>query len=106
MTLLATYQIDIRGNPRHGEWLGILCRLIRQHRKCTSASLLIMVNQAELEICRRRGHAMGGMSKGYWSQCRWCGLWLREVIAIEEREDKPPDNKIDPLGKLSKIPPS
>jgi len=53
----------------------------------------------ELEICKRRGHEIKGLSSDRWKQCRWCGMWLRGVCVIEEREDKPPRDEQDPLGK-------
>ncbi len=52
-----------------------------------------MINHKELAICKRRGHA-GGVHEG-WTQCKWCGVWLREVRKIEEREDEPPEEEID-----------
>jgi len=58
-----------------------------------------MINPDELAICRRRGHDAGILGEG-WSQCRWCGIWLREVRTIEEREDEPPENEQNPFGKL------
>lgn len=27
-----------------------------------------------------------------WTQCKWCGMWLREVRKTEEREDDPPED--------------
>ena len=61
-----------------------------------------MVNPEELAICKRRGHdAKGvGLLGGGWLQCRWCGMWLREVRTIEEREDDPPEDQQSPIGKL------
>lgn len=53
-----------------------------------------MVNQEELAICKRRGHSVNLRlltSEGGWNQCEWCGLWLREVRTVEEREDDPPE---------------
>ena len=48
-----------------------------------------MVKPRELAICKRRGHA-GVSLDGGWRQCKWCGMWLRTVTTIEEREDAPP----------------
>lgn len=48
-----------------------------------------MINREELAICKRRGHGLKGLSNERWKQCRWCGMWLREVCVIEEREDEP-----------------
>jgi hypothetical protein len=31
-----------------------------------------------------------------WSQCDACKLWLREIRTIEEREDEPPEDELDP----------
>jgi hypothetical protein len=60
-----------------------------------------MVNQEELAVCRRRGHAAERfeMKKG-WIRCKWCGMWLREVAKIEEREDTPPESEQSPWMKL------
>jgi hypothetical protein len=52
-----------------------------------------MINPEELAICRRRGHSLR-FGKG-WSQCKWCGLWLREQCTIEERADEPQPNQND-----------
>jgi hypothetical protein len=52
-----------------------------------------VINHKELAICRRRGHD-GGAYEG-WTQCKWCGIWLREVRKMEEREDEPPEEEID-----------
>lgn len=46
------------------------------------------VNQEELAICRRRGHSTTPGTEG-WTPCRACGMWLRETMTIEEREEKP-----------------
>jgi len=53
-----------------------------------------MINPEELAICKRRGHRPDGLfiQQG-WSQCQWCGMWLREVKTIEEREDEPPKSE-------------
>jgi hypothetical protein len=51
-----------------------------------------MVDQTELEICRRRGHS-GAQLLG-WTQCAWCGTWLREVTTTEEREDDPVEHGV------------
>lgn len=58
-----------------------------------------MINPQELEICKRRGHEIKGLSRERWKRCKWCGMWLREVTTIEEREDDPPKEEQDPLGK-------
>src|ERR1039457_6837798 len=58
-----------------------------------------VIIREELEICKRRGHGLKGLSSERWKQCRWCGMWLREVCVIEEREDEPPKDEQDPLGK-------
>ena len=47
---------------------------------------------AELAICRRRGHGTT-VGKG-WSNCRFCGSWLRESLTLEEREDEPPNDEM------------
>jgi hypothetical protein len=56
-----------------------------------------VINRRELAICKRRGHE-GFPSEG-WKQCKWCKTWLREVRKIEEREDEPPEEDLDPLVK-------
>jgi hypothetical protein len=61
-----------------------------------------MVNTEELAICKRRGHAAGPFPETGWTQCKWCGLWLREVRTIEEREDEPPENERSALARLRK----
>jgi hypothetical protein len=59
-----------------------------------------MINPDELAICKRRGHEEGvALLSGGWKQCKWCGMWLREVRTIEEREDEPPKDEQNPLGK-------
>jgi len=60
------------------------------------------INPEELAICKRRGHNTGaGMDRG-WAQCKFCGLWLRVVRTIEEREDEPPKAELDPLVRLGR----
>ena len=54
-----------------------------------------MVNQEELAICRRRGHTTKVSDMG-WLQCGACGMWLRETRIVEEREDEPPTEELDP----------
>ncbi len=52
-----------------------------------------MINDDEATICKWRGHDAGiGIRLG-WAQCKWCGMWLREVRTIEEREDAPPEEE-------------
>ena len=54
----------------------------------------------ELTICKRRGHnAEVGLRDG-WVQCKWCGIWLREVLVLEEREDAPPAGERNQLVEL------
>jgi hypothetical protein len=55
-----------------------------------------MINQEELTICRRRGHAIKVLQEN-WKQCDACRMWVREVRTTEEREDTPPENEFDPL---------
>jgi hypothetical protein len=59
-----------------------------------------VINPEELAICKRRGHD-GGYDKA-WSQCKWCGMWLRTVKVIEEREDEPPQAEQDQLHRLAR----
>jgi hypothetical protein len=33
-------------------------------------------------------------------QCKWCGMWLRELHTIEEREDEPPQDEQSPFEKF------
>jgi hypothetical protein len=58
------------------------------------------VNQDELAICRRRGHAPFLRGLRGWTQCEWCGMWLREKTIVEEREDDPPESERNSLNKL------
>ena len=59
-----------------------------------------MIDKEELAICRRRGHDAGILSvPNKWSQCRWCGTWLRTVKIIEERDDDPPEAEQSSLDK-------
>lgn len=58
-----------------------------------------MVNKKELATCKRRGHESRGLSDG-WKQCKWCGIWSREVRTIEECEDEPPKDEQDAFDKL------
>ena len=59
-----------------------------------------MVNPEELAICKRRGHDRSRMLGEGWCQCRWCGIWLRDVYTIEEREDEPPEEEQNAFGKM------
>lgn len=62
-----------------------------------------MIDAAELAICRRRGHnPEAGSGMGGWIQCVSCGMWLREVTTIEEREDEPPESELSLLAKSRK----
>ena len=45
------------------------------------------MNDEELAICRQRGHVVSHPMQ-FWSQCKACGMWVREVRTIKEREDK------------------
>ena len=62
-----------------------------------------MINAEELAICKRRGHDAGHFLEHGWAQCRWCGHWLRQVRAIEEREDAPPEDERSPVGALGRL---
>src|ERR1700693_1906055 len=53
----------------------------------------------ELRKYRRRGHSPT-MGEG-WSQCKWCGLWLRERREIEKRESEPQDELASPQRQNS-----
>jgi hypothetical protein len=52
-----------------------------------------VINAEEFAVCRRRGHE--GPAHEGWTQCKWCGIWLREVRKIEESEDEPPEAELD-----------
>jgi hypothetical protein len=60
-----------------------------------------MVNSEELAICRKRGHYGRALGRG-WSQCHWCGMWVREVCTIEEREEEPPEDELDSLARMER----
>jgi len=60
-----------------------------------------MINPEELAICRRRGHAELATPRG-WAQCKWCAMWLREKRTVEEREDEPPEEELDPYVRLQR----
>jgi hypothetical protein len=60
-----------------------------------------VINPEELAVCKRRGHeAAASLWSERWKQCKWCGMWLREVRTTEEREDEPPIDDQDPLGRI------
>ncbi len=59
------------------------------------------VNKRELAICKRRGHEPRLDDR--WRQCKWCGLWLRAVTTVEEREDEPPRDQQSPLQDLHRM---
>jgi hypothetical protein len=58
------------------------------------------INHEELAICRRRGHVTPFSLKAGWLQCEKCGMWLRDVVTREEREDEPPENERNPVLML------
>lgn len=58
-------------------------------------------DQNELAICKKRGHKFGlPYTPLRWECCSECGVWVREVRTIEEREDAPPKEEWNPLWKL------
>jgi hypothetical protein len=65
-----------------------------------------MINQEELAICGRRGHVISIIDER-WSKCKACGMWVRETTTIEERQDNPPENELEPmfaiLTRLNKV---
>lgn len=61
-----------------------------------------MINADELAICRRRGHTTRITERG-WLQCGACGMWVREKRTVEEREDAPPENELDPSLQARRI---
>jgi hypothetical protein len=34
-----------------------------------------------------------------WQRCKGCGLWLRRVVTVEEREDEPAKDEQSPFGR-------
>ena len=59
------------------------------------------INLEELAICRRRGHPdQGLLLRDGWVQCKECGMWIRMVRTIEEREDEPPHEEQDSLKRM------
>jgi hypothetical protein len=62
-----------------------------------------MINADELAICKRRGHDLFGIGmQDTWRQCKWCGIWIREVHTLEEREDEPPHDEQNPFVKIQR----
>ena len=60
------------------------------------------VNYPEYEICKRRGHKPMALSTEMWTQCVWCGVWLREKRIFEERDNAPPENERSPFDRSKK----
>ena len=67
---------------------------MRDQRHGIRYIILKMVNEEEFVICHRRGHSAVG-EVGTWTNCTFCGFWIREVAKPEERSDKPPDEEIN-----------
>ena len=61
-----------------------------------------MINQEELAICRRRGHKAVLLGND-WTQCSLCGMWVRQRKVVDEREDEPPEEEIDPAIRSRRI---
>jgi hypothetical protein len=61
-----------------------------------------MINQDELAICRRRGHQVTLLRED-WMQCPHCGMWVRARRVLDEREDEPPENEIDPAIRSKRM---
>jgi hypothetical protein len=59
------------------------------------------VSRKELALCKRRGHEPHLSDKR--QQCPWCGIWLRTVTTIEEREDEPPEEEQEPTFHLLRM---
>jgi hypothetical protein len=55
-----------------------------------------MINPDELVICKRRGHNLDLVLDNKWSPCESCGMWVRDVLVAQEREDEPPEEEIHP----------
>lgn len=56
------------------------------------------MNRREYIICDKRGHDPRPGTG--WTQCKWCGIWLREVRTVEEREDTPPEAELNEFLKI------
>jgi hypothetical protein len=59
------------------------------------------VDDKQLAICKQRGHNHTGL-RAKWSQCKWCGMWLREVITVQESRKAPPENEQDESIRLDR----
>jgi hypothetical protein len=62
-----------------------------QHRMVKMRSNEELIDKEELEACRRRGHDTLFADTG-WVQCKYCKMWVRKKLVIEEREDKPAED--------------
>jgi hypothetical protein len=58
------------------------------------------VDDKQLAICKQRGHK--NYLKDKWTQCKWCGMWLREVRKVEESRKTPPEGEWDESMRLDK----
>ena len=61
---------------------------------------LVGVNEEELAICRRRRHNLGNAGTSLaagWAQCKSCGMWLRKLCTLREREDDLPAAELSKL---------
>lgn len=64
-----------------------------------------MTNPEERAICKRRSHDAGisiSLKTG-WVRCKWCSMWIRELVTLEERVDTPPEDEISPHAKLRRL---
>jgi hypothetical protein len=61
-----------------------------------------MIKPEDLAICRRRGHDVSPLSEDLWTRCKWCGMWVRVVSTVEEREDEPPAHEQSPLSRMER----
>ena len=59
-----------------------------------------MINAEELAVCKQRGHHSDIGLRSGWVQCKWCGMWLREIRTMQEREDDPPMSERNSLVEL------
>jgi len=59
-----------------------------------------MIDAEELVFCKRRGHMPKAGVRNGWVPCELCGMWLRELVILEEREDDPPEGDQNPLIKM------
>ncbi len=57
-----------------------------------------MVDPEKLKYCKEKGRH-SGIGDSAWRKCVICGMWWREVLTIQEREDTPPEEEQSQFGK-------